>query len=94
MPRGNYTIKAYAWPVLGETDTLDNTFPNGMILVTISGDINGDTYVNAKDAVLLGVAFNSKKGDPSYNPNADINDDDWVNAKDAIILGKNFNEHW
>jgi len=92
--KGNYTIKAYAWPVLGETDTLDNTFPNGMILVTISGDINGDTYVNAKDAVLLGVAFNSKKGDPSYNPNADINDDDWVNAKDAIILGKNFNEHW
>jgi predicted secreted protein len=92
--KGNYTISAYAWPVSGETDTSDNTFPDGTILVTLPGDINGDTYVNAKDAVLLGVAFNSKKGDPSYNPNADINNDDYCNAKDAVLLGTHFNEHW
>jgi hypothetical protein len=49
--------------------------------------------VNAKDAVLLGVAFNSHLGQIEYNPNADINDDDWVNAKDAIILGIHIGEH-
>jgi parallel beta-helix repeat protein len=91
---GNYTISAVADTVLGETDTLDNTFPDGMILVTIPGDINGDTYVNAKDAVLLGTAFNSNQGQPSYDPNADINGDQWCNAKDAVILGTHFNEHW
>jgi parallel beta-helix repeat protein len=92
--KGNYTIWACACPVLGETDTLDNTFPDGMILVTIPGDINGDTYVNAKDAVILGVAFNSHAGELSFNPNADINGDQWCNAKDAVILGTHFNEHW
>jgi hypothetical protein len=91
---GNYSISAVADTVLGETDTLDNTFPDGMILVTIPGDINGDQYVNAKDAVLLGTAFNSDQGQPSYNPNADINGDQWCNAKDAVILGTHFNEHW
>jgi hypothetical protein len=92
--KGNYTISAVADTVPGETDTLDNTFPGGMILVTIPGDINGDTYVNAKDAVLLGAAFNSNQGQPSYDPNADINGDQWCNAKDAVILGTHFNEHW
>jgi len=89
--KGNYTIWAYAWPVSGETDTLDNTFSYGMILVTVPGDINGDTYVNAKDAIALGVAF-YPFGD--YNPNADINGDGYCNAKDAVILGIHFNEHW
>jgi outer membrane protein assembly factor BamB/chitodextrinase len=91
---GKYTISAYAWPVLGETDTADNTFIGGVVVIVIPGDINCDMWVNAKDAVLLGKAFGSHQGQAEYNPNADINDDDWINAKDAIILGKNFNEHW
>jgi len=31
---GNYTISAYAWPVPGETDTADNTYINGWVVVT------------------------------------------------------------
>jgi parallel beta-helix repeat protein len=92
--KGNYTIKAYAWPVPGETDTLDNTFSGGSILVTIPGDINGDKYVNYLDGVLLGAAFSSTPGDTNWNANADINSDDYVNYLDGIILGANFSEHW
>jgi len=92
--KGNYTIKAYAWPVQGETYTADNTFSVGMLLVTIPGDINGDTYINIKDAVLLGVAFGSKQGDLNYNPNADINGDGYINIKDAVLQGAHFGEHW
>jgi len=88
---GNYTISAYAEPVENETDTTDNELTTGIILVTIPGDINGDQYVNAKDAVLLGSAFYPAG---MYNPNADINDDDWCNAKDAVILGTYFGQHW
>jgi parallel beta-helix repeat protein len=92
--KGKYTISAYAMPVPGETDTADNNFTDGWVFVSIPGDINGDKFVNAKDAVLLGSAFNSKRGDTLYSPNSDINGDGYVNAKDAVILGIHFNEHW
>lgn len=87
---GNYTLSAYAWPVENETDVGDNNLMGNWVFVSIPGDINGDTYVNAKDAVLLGAAFHPR----TYNPNADINNDGRVNAKDAVILGAHFNEHW
>jgi parallel beta-helix repeat protein len=92
--KGNCTVSAVADTVPGETDTEDNNFTDGWVFVSIPGDINGDQYVNAKDAVLLGAAFNSNQGQPSYDPNADINGDQWCNAKDAVILGTHFNEHW
>lgn len=66
---------------------LDETQPS-----RIPPDINDDGYVNAKDAVLLGVSFGSKEGEQLYNPDADVNKDGFINAKDAIILGKNFGE--
>jgi len=90
---GKYITSAYAWPVPYETDTIDNTLSTS-VTVTIPGDINGDQYVNAKDAVILGGAFGAKRGDPLYSPNADINDDEYVNAKDAVILGTYFGQHW
>ncbi|NWG10520.1 hypothetical protein HXY33_02030 [Candidatus Bathyarchaeota archaeon] len=91
LAKGNYTVGAYAHPVPKETTTIDNLFTNGWVFITILGDINGDKFVNAEDAVALGVAFYSF-GD--YNPNADINDDGYCNAKDAVLLGMHFNEHW
>jgi parallel beta-helix repeat protein len=94
LSKGNYTISAYAQPVSGEIDTADNNFTDSWVFVSIPGDINGDQYVNAKDAVLLGKAFNSNQGQSSFNPNADTNGDQWCNAKDAVILGTHFNEHW
>jgi hypothetical protein len=56
-------------------------------------DLNYDFYVNAKDAVILGKAFNSQPGQMLWDPRADINGDGYVNAKDAVLLGKVFNWH-
>jgi len=92
--KGNYTITATATQLPGETDTTDNNLADGWVFVTIPGDINGDKYINIKDAVLLGVAFGSKQGEPSYNPNADINSDGFINIKDAVIQGANFGKSW
>jgi parallel beta-helix repeat protein len=39
--KGNYTIWAYASPVANETDTTDNTFTDGWVIVAMVGDING-----------------------------------------------------
>jgi len=87
----NYTIKAVASTVLGETNTANNEFVYSFVKVKIRGDINGDGYVNIKDAVILGVAFGAKLGDPNWNPQADLNQDGYVNIKDVVILGRNFN---
>jgi parallel beta-helix repeat protein len=101
--KGSYSIWAYASPVIGETDTADNTWPAVSVLVTIPGDINGDKYVNYLDGILLGVAFSShgpdypNPGDPpssNWDPNSDINSDNFVNYLDGIILGAHFSEHW
>ena len=89
---GNYTISAYAWPVSGETDTADNTFVNGALKGAIVGDINDGGHVNILDAILLGNAFDSAPGDPTWSPNADINGDGYVNILDAIMLGNHFDE--
>lgn len=94
LPKGNYTIKAYASPVPEETDTEDNT-RESWVFITILGDIDGDKVVNIKDAVPLGVAFGSNPSDPLvWDPNADLNDDYFINVKDAIILGANFGQSW
>ncbi|MGD8506536.1 MAG: CARDB domain-containing protein [Candidatus Bathyarchaeota archaeon] len=34
MSEGNYTIKAYAWPVSNEADTADNTYIDGEVRIT------------------------------------------------------------
>jgi hypothetical protein len=35
----NYTISAYAWPVMGEMDTGDNRFIDGRVFISVVGDL-------------------------------------------------------
>ncbi|OGD45312.1 hypothetical protein A3K79_06710 [Candidatus Bathyarchaeota archaeon RBG_13_46_16b] len=62
--------------------------------VSLTGDLNGDRWVNAEDAVQLGKSFGSRPGEPSWNQDADLNNDGFVNAKDVVLLGTHFGEHW
>ena len=87
---GNYTIWAYAWPVPGETDTADNTYIDGWILVTIPADINGDFKVDWKDLLILARAYGSEEGEPSYVPEADFNSDGKIDWKDLLVLARNY----
>jgi hypothetical protein len=48
----------------------------------------------AKDAVRVGTAFDSQRGDPDYDHILDIDDDGHCNAKDAVAIGLHFGEHW
>ena len=54
---------------------------------TIPEDINCDGVLNIKDAVILGVAFGSKRCDPNWDPRADLFTDGYINIKDAVKLG-------
>lgn len=88
---GNYTIKAVADTVLGETDTTDNNSTGGWVLVTIPGDVDGDLEngrydVDLFDAVKLLACYGAKEGEPSFDPNCDIDNDGRVFLFDAVIL--------
>lgn len=89
---GNYTINAYAWPVLGETDTANNNCTCGVqVHVGVPGDVSSSTpgaydlRVDIQDIAYIVKLFNIKPDSPSWNPNADLNNDGAVNMKDIAI---------
>jgi hypothetical protein len=58
---GNYTISAYAWPVLGETDTTDNLYIDGIVQVVshlratfVSFSLSPNPAFVGQDVTLLG----------------------------------------
>jgi hypothetical protein len=92
--KGNYTLWAYAEPVQGETDTDDNTFVDGVVKVTIPGDVDGDFKVKMDDIVALCDAFGSTIGKPKYKPNLDIDCDGKISMDEIVIACTNFGKHY
>ena len=80
---GNYTITANATIVPGETDTADNTYPDGwVVVVTIFGDVNRDGVVNIIDIILCCINMGPV---PPRPPECDLNEDGTVNILDIIL---------
>ena len=75
-------------PAAGTSVQVDS----GIDLVVSSGrllgDVNGDGVVNCVDLQLVKAAFNSKRGQPAYNPNADLNGDGVINIVDLSIVAR------
>ena len=104
VPYGNYTISAYAVPILcEEVDRADNNYGDDIIVVTIPGDVDGDRDVDISDKVTVHYAWGSlAEDDPNtpwddtlhWNPYADINADGANNIIDIVILNKNYGLTW
>jgi len=92
--KANYTIQAVADTVSGETNTGDNAYPDGWLVVTIPGDINGDFRVGPADFALLSSAYGSTPSKLKWNPNADINSDDKVGPADFAQLSAHYGQHY
>jgi len=90
----NYTLSAQASVVLGETETTDNNYTDGGVVVTIAGDVNGDGIISASDIILVGNALFSNPGDHNYDPLADVNGDGKIGAADIIAMGNHLFESW
>lgn len=85
--KGNYTIRAYAWPVPGETDILDNTFVSPSIIHSVMlGDANFDGKIDILDVVMVTNRYGSKKGELNYDPNVDWNCDGRIDILDAVTV--------
>ncbi len=91
---GDYTISAFAEQVSGETDTDDNLLMDGVVLVTIPGDVDGDHDVDIFDMVAIQSAYNTHKGDTNYEPNYDIDGDGDVDIFDVVIAAGNYGQSW
>ncbi len=71
FPCGSYTVSANATIVLGETDTADNTFTDGTVLLTFLSDITGpaepdhlpDGLVDMWDFDLISLAYGKTSAD-------------------------------
>lgn len=71
-PGSNFTIWAEASQVPFETNILNNFCYDGWVKITMVGDLNGDDIINIYDIVLAATAYDSRPGDPNWNPEADI----------------------
>jgi hypothetical protein len=91
---GKLNIWAYASTVPGEVNTMNNTFNDGNVTVTILGDVNGDFKVTLADLVLLANAYNSQPGSPKWNPNADLNADGVVSLTDLVLMAVHYGQHY
>ena len=96
---GNYTIKAIADTVPGETDTADNTYISAIqVHIGVPGDVSGpiqgvyDNTVNMRDISYMILLFNTRPESPNWKPNVDVNNDAVVNMRDIQIAIINFNQ--
>lgn len=85
LDKGIYTLSASARIVPDEIDAVDSLRIDGVVKVTIPGDVDGDQDVDIYDIVKICVAYGSKKGDSEYVPNRDINCDGEIDVYDVVI---------
>jgi hypothetical protein len=87
--KGNYTIKAVADTVPGETNTEDNVEAT-VITETILGDVTGDFKVDILDIANIAKAYGTYPGHPRWNPNADLDDNNKIDIIDIAKAAKNY----
>ncbi len=87
---GNYSMSAYATPVPGETDTLNNVLIDATITVAWPADVNADGRVDMRDIGITCTGFGSNPGSPHWDPNADVNNDLRVDMRDIGLTCANF----
>lgn len=90
--KGGYTISSYATPVPSEMDTEDNSYTGDTVIVTIVGDINGDSIVDVWDITMVAMSYGYFKGEPNYNPVADINEDGIIDMLDLSLVAIHLGE--
>mgnify|MGYP001059971866 CR=1 FL=1 len=86
----DYTIKAIADIVPGETDISDNKLIDGNVKINIMGDIDSDGKIDMRDVGAVARAFGSFPGHPRWDPSLDVDQDGTVNMRDVGLVAKNF----
>ncbi len=88
---GNYSIKAIISNVTGEVNTDDNSYTDGIIQISIPGDVNGDFTVDIFDITTVALQF-GRPPPPISDLRADVNDDGILDIFDITIVALHFGE--
>lgn len=64
------------------------------ILLTVEGDLDGDREVTILDILVVSTAFDSKPGDPNWNPIADVVKDGKIDLYDAVYVCRRHKNKW
>jgi len=94
FPNGSYTIKAESMitlPVIDD-DPADNSLVDGLVNVSIPGDVNADGSVDVSDVYALGKAYASYYAYPNWNANCDIDNNGTVDLADLSVIRENYGE--
>lgn len=103
---GNYTIVAVADTFPNETDTTDNTLVDGWVIVTITGDVDGNFRVDMGDISSICNGFGSTIGpDGNYwhhppgildplSPNLDTDGNGKIDMDDIVTALDHFGQHY
>jgi len=92
--KGNYTIRAVATPVSGESDTTDNNCTSNMVSIRLYGDVNdlieenGHKKVSILDLILINMNY-GKHGPPGWIPE-DLNCDGKIDILDVVMCTSNY----
>ncbi|MDH5375472.1 MAG: cohesin domain-containing protein [Candidatus Bathyarchaeota archaeon] len=86
----NYTVKAYAHEVLGEISTDNNLYVDGIVIISMFGDTDGDKKVDIQDVAEAAKAFGSYTGHTRWNPRSDLDNDGVVSVIDMVLIAMNF----
>lgn len=104
--KGNYTISAYAWPVLNETNISNNNFTSSLVKVALAGDLTGGTSnlldfvpdgkVDMKDIAVVAKFFGQDV--PPAPPNSDVTGptgvpEGKIDMRDIGTVAKQFGKH-
>lgn len=93
VPKNSYVTWAYAQPIAGENDTINNLSIGAVVTVSMVGDLTGftgfpDGRVDIRDLSLIAKSFGQNV--PPAQSNCDINSDEIVNIRDIAMAAKNF----
>lgn len=93
LARGTYNMSFHLTQAPNESDTADNSLMT-LVLITISGDIDGDKDVDLYDIVIMVGAYDSHEGDTRYLGNCDIDGDGDIDIYDIVIAASNYGKSW
>ena len=89
---GNYVVSAGVSVVENETVTTDNIATGGTIIITIPGDVDGNSVVNLLDIVKITSAYSSEQGQPQFVPNSDVNGDGEITMSDIVLCASHYGQ--
>ena len=91
---GNYLISAQASTVSNESDTSNNVLVDGVLLVTIPGDVDGNFAVTILDVVKISSCYASKRGKTQFISNSDLDDNDVITILDVVICTSHYAQRY